>query len=74
MLPIITPIHLFTSIISTYVASKLFTDSFCINMSSVVFIGFCQSDECLPRVQLSIILHQGLNFSLPLPEPNLFLI
>ena len=65
MLPIITPIHLFTTIISIYVASTfpsgliilyLVTHRFCINTSSVVLIVFCQSDEYLPRVQLSIIL------------------
>ena len=66
MLFFITPIHLFTTIISIYVASTfpsglimpyLVTDRFCINTSSVVLIGFCQSDEYLPRIQLSIILH-----------------
>ena len=37
----------------------LAADSFCINTSSAVLIDLCQSDEYLPRVKLSIILHGG---------------
>ena len=33
--------------------------SFCVNTSSVVLTGFCQSIEYLPRVKSSIILHGG---------------
>ena len=56
---------LFTYFISTYVVFTFLScliipylvTEFCINTSSVVLIGFCQSDEYLPRVKLSIILH-----------------
>ena len=39
-----------------WIIPYLVADSFCINTSSVVLIGFCQSDEYLPRVKPSIIL------------------
>ena len=66
VLPIVILIHLFTSVISAYVAFTFLMSfdhtifgsrQFCINTSFVVLIGFCQSDEYLPKVKLSIILH-----------------
>ena len=64
VLPIVTLIHLiFTS--DAYIAFTFLmfdhtifgSRQFRINTSSVVLIGFCQSDEYLPRVKLSITLH-----------------
>ena len=63
VLLIVTLIHLFTS--DAYIAFTFLMSfdhtifgsrQFCINTSSVVLIGFCQSDEYLPKVKLSIIL------------------
>ena len=50
------PIHLFTSIYVAFTFHMLFDHTifgnreFCTNMSSVVLIGFCQSDEYLPKL------------------------